>query len=144
MDVSKVESPHAFLNISELISSPGANFYDFFWSPDGKYISLNLGIPEETNPDNITSYITIIQLETDQPMKVTALSDMESWCVGWSPDSKYLVYEQLFGYTEPYGEIGAKFPITELYLYDIQSGTKVDFVKAPGDREVFNFFINVK
>jgi Tol biopolymer transport system component len=145
INIDGLREPQTLFDISKITSSPKISFADFSWSPDGKYIAVNLVKPRENNIANdVIIYVTIISSDGKHVIEVTSLSDSESYWEGWSPDSRYLAYSNFLGYTEPYGEVGVRSPITYIYLYDIQSKTRIDLVDISSDREVFNFFITIK
>ncbi|MBN2115863.1 MAG: PD40 domain-containing protein [Anaerolineales bacterium] len=143
-EVDSLESPQVFLTVSVLGKSADAKFYGFAWSPDGEYAAIAVKQDKPNDPDHKRSEIFLIPADGSRPVRVTAASDENEYLEGWSPNSKYLVYSQVIGYTEPQGELGGRALITDLYLYDVKTRTKFDFVDASGDREVFGFFMLIK
>lgn len=143
MDISALTQPQVILTTSDLKVSTDANFVDFSWSPDRNYIALTLQMHQSAKTSDVTKEVILIPMNGGQLIKITNSLVNEQW-EGWSPDSRYLAYSQVLGYTEPYGEIGARSPITNLYVYDIQSGKKIDLIDIPNDREVFGFFMDIK
>ncbi len=143
-DVAALAYPKVILKINDLIALPDAKFYDFSWSPDGKYIAINLQKYQPTKREDITDELFIVPTGGGQPVKVSSATEKNERWLRWSPDSKYLAYSRTLGYTEQGFDHVAAFPITDLYLYDIQTGEKLDLVDNPGDREEFGFFIIVK
>jgi Tol biopolymer transport system component len=134
----------AFVTASELTNSPEAVFSYFSWSPDGKYIAANVEQAQRSESDDTRDEIYLIPVDGGQPVRLTATSDKNQYLKSWSADGRYLAYCEILGYTEPQGELGMRFAITDLYLYDLQDNTKIDLVNTPSDREVFGFFMKIE
>jgi Tol biopolymer transport system component len=140
-DADLLVSSEVFVTAHELTNSSDALFSYFSWSPDGKYVAINVYQPGK--PEDGRDEIYLMPADGSQPTKVTAASDGTAYLEGWSPDSQYIVCFQTLGYTEPQGDLDIRFAITDLYLYDLDTGTKIDFVDIPGEREVFGFFMKI-
>jgi WD40 repeat protein len=143
-EVNTPRSSEVFMTASQLTNSVDAVFSYLSWSPNGKYLAINVQKPQSGESGDTRDEVYLMPIDNNQPVKVTAATDKNEYLEGWSPDSQYLAYSQILGYTEPQGDLGIRFAITDLYFYDLQTNTKIDLVSAPGDREVFGFFVSIK
>jgi Tol biopolymer transport system component len=143
-DMNILTSSDVFVTASELTNSSDAVFSYFSWSPDGKYVAMNVQKYRSGDSGDTRDEIYLMSTDSSQPIKVIAATDKNEYLEWWSPDSQYLAYSQILGYTEPQGDLGIRFSITDLYLYDVQNHTKIDFIDTPGEREVFGFFVQIK
>ncbi len=144
-DVNQPTPSQVLFDVFNITTSQETSFSTFSWSPDGKWLAIDIekssGI---NNTNNSPAYVLITSLDGKEIIKVTSDSGTDTFQEGWSPDGQYLAYSNVIGYTEPYGDIGVKFPVSDLFLYNLQNGKAIDLFEETNTREVFNSFLEIK
>jgi Tol biopolymer transport system component len=136
--------PRIFMTTGDLGWSQDTRFIDFSWSPDGRSIVLTTLSHQSAGSRDVMGDIYLIPASGGPPKRITDSQEVKGSWEGWSPDSRYLVFSQDLGYSEPFGEVGARRPITDLYVYDIQNGKTTDLLNDTDSSEIFGFIMNVE
>lgn len=143
-DVDSAEiTKQVFLTTDDLGMTTNASFGHFSWSPDGRYLAINLE-ESQSGSSETTADVFIYSLQAKRLINITNTPDQDEHSAGWSSDSKYLAFERYVGVAELIESLGFQFAIYDTYIYDVETGQIIDQILSAGNRQDFNFFMTIE